>query len=109
MSRRVATWVVEVPRRLAIGLVRAYQLFISPLLGPCCRFSPSCSHYGIACLRSHGLLRGGWLTLKRLSRCHPWHPGGYDPPPLARHAAGESVQAPSETAGELPPSEARFQ
>ncbi len=73
---------VRVPSTLAIGLVRLYQVTLSPLLGPRCRFMPSCSHYACACLRNHGLVRGSWLTLRRLSRCHPWHPGGYDPPPL---------------------------
>jgi putative membrane protein insertion efficiency factor len=81
---------VLVPRRLAIALVRVYQLMISPMLGPTCRFSPSCSHYACACLRDHGMVRGSWLTLRRLSRCHPWHSGGYDPPPPSLDAgAGE--------------------
>lgn len=72
----------RLPSTLAIGLVRVYQVTLSPLLGPTCRFTPSCSRYCVACLQDHGLLRGSWLTLRRLSRCHPWHPGGYDPPPL---------------------------
>jgi putative membrane protein insertion efficiency factor len=69
--------------RLLIVLIRVYQVVLSPLLGPTCRFSPSCSHYACACLREHGAARGSWLTLRRLLRCHPWHPGGFDPPPLA--------------------------
>jgi len=73
----------SLPRRLAIALIRLYQLTISPMLGPTCRFAPSCSHYAQLCLRDHGLVRGSWLTLRRLSRCHPFHPGGYDPPPPA--------------------------
>lgn len=79
----------SLPRRIGIALIRVYQLTISPMLGPSCRFAPSCSHYAQACLRDHGLLRGSWLTLRRLSRCHPFHPGGYDPPPpaLAAHEA----------------------
>ena len=72
---------LQVPSLLAIAAIRGYQLLISPMLGPTCRFSPSCSHYACACLRDHGMVRGSWLTLRRLSRCHPWHPGGYDPPP----------------------------
>ncbi len=84
------TWIARLPRRSAIALVRAYQLTISPMLGPVCRFSPSCSHYACACLRDHGLLRGSWLTLRRLSRCHPFHPGGYDPPPPALDAADQT-------------------
>ncbi|MBG0844820.1 membrane protein insertion efficiency factor YidD [Pseudomonas chengduensis] len=68
-------------KRLAISLLRGYQYLISPLLGPRCRFHPSCSHYAIEALQQHGLLRGLWLTLRRLLRCHPWHPGGHDPVP----------------------------
>jgi uncharacterized protein len=82
----VAAWLLRLPRRLAIGLVRVYQLGISPMLPPSCRFTPSCSHYACACLQSHGFVRGSWLTLRRLSRCHPFHPGGYDPPPPALEA-----------------------
>jgi hypothetical protein len=63
------------------GLLRGYQLLISPLLGPRCRFHPSCSQYAIEAVRLHGSLRGSWLGLRRLLRCHPWHPGGYDPVP----------------------------
>jgi putative membrane protein insertion efficiency factor len=62
-------------------LIRGYQLAISPFLGPRCRFYPSCSHYAIEALESHGALRGTWLTIKRISRCHPWHEGGFDPVP----------------------------
>jgi putative membrane protein insertion efficiency factor len=62
-------------------LIRGYQLAISPLLGPRCRFYPSCSHYAIEAIETHGALRGVWLTIKRISRCHPWHEGGFDPVP----------------------------
>jgi putative membrane protein insertion efficiency factor len=68
--------------RFLILLIRAYQLTLSPLLGNVCRFHPSCSRYGLRCIELHGAARGSWLTLRRLSRCHPFHPGGYDPPPL---------------------------
>ena len=64
-----------------IALLRVYRWTISPLLGPCCRFHPSCSCYAEEAVRRHGPLRGGWLSLRRLLRCHPWHPGGYDPVP----------------------------
>jgi putative membrane protein insertion efficiency factor len=64
-------------KRLLIGLARLYQYLISPLLGP----HPSCSHYAIEAVQSHGALRGSWLALSRLGRCHPWHPNGYDPVP----------------------------
>ncbi|WP_178862195.1 membrane protein insertion efficiency factor YidD [Thiomicrorhabdus cannonii] len=66
---------------LLIGLVRFYQLFISPLLGPRCRFYPSCSHYAIDALQQHGVLCGTWLAIKRIGRCHPGNPGGVDPVP----------------------------
>lgn len=64
-----------------IWLVRGYQLAISPLLPPSCRFHPTCSCYAIEALQRHGALRGGWLALRRIARCHPWHPGGHDPVP----------------------------
>jgi uncharacterized protein len=65
---------------LAAGLIRLYQWTVSPLLGPTCRFYPSCSNYALGALRHHGVVRGSWLTLRRLARCHPWHPGGIDFP-----------------------------
>jgi hypothetical protein len=64
-----------------IWLIRGYQLAISPMLGNHCRFEPSCSEYSMIALRRHGLLRGLWLAVRRIVRCHPWHPGGYDPVP----------------------------
>jgi putative membrane protein insertion efficiency factor len=64
-----------------IGLIRFYQLAISPWLPPSCRYTPTCSQYGIVAFRRHGLLRGMWLTLRRLSRCHPWGGSGHDPVP----------------------------
>lgn len=68
-------------RAILIALIRAYQLLLSPLLGNHCRFYPSCSQYAREALERHGVLRGGWLAIRRLSRCHPWHPGGLDPVP----------------------------
>jgi putative membrane protein insertion efficiency factor len=62
-------------------LIRVYQLTISPFLGPCCRFYPSCSEYGKEALEKHGLMKGVWLMVKRMLKCHPWHPGGVDPVP----------------------------
>lgn len=64
--------------------VRGYRFFLSPLLPPSCRFHPSCSEYAEEALTRHGVLRGGWLTARRICRCGPWHAGGYDPVPRAR-------------------------
>lgn len=71
-------------KRLLIGGVRTYQLFISPVLGASCRFYPSCSQYAVEALQTHGARYGSWLTARRVLRCHPWHPGGYDPIPEPR-------------------------
>ncbi len=68
-------------RWLLVGLIRAYQRFISPLLGPRCRFHPSCSQYALVAIERHGVVKGGWLALRRIVRCHPLHPGGHDPVP----------------------------
>ena len=72
--------------RLLQALVRGYQLVLSPFLPPACRFEPSCSHYTLEALERHGALRGSWLGLRRILRCHPFHPGGHDPVPEARGA-----------------------
>lgn len=74
------TLLVEMPRRALIGIVRGYQLFISPHMAPSCRFTPTCSEYAILALRKYGALRGGMLTIWRLLRCQPWGGQGYDPP-----------------------------
>lgn len=66
-----------------LWLIRAYQLVVSPLLGQRCRYYPSCSSYAMQALREHGVLRGSWLAARRLSRCHPWSPGGVDHVPVA--------------------------
>ncbi len=68
-------------RHLFIIPVRLYQLIISPMLPPSCRFTPTCSQYAIEALEKHGVVKGGWLTLKRIARCHPWGGSGYDPVP----------------------------
>jgi uncharacterized protein len=64
-----------------ILLIRLYQLVISPWIGPKCRFTPTCSQYGIEALRKHGPVKGLWLTIRRVSRCHPWGGSGFDPVP----------------------------
>jgi hypothetical protein len=77
----------EIPTCLLTALIRAYRLFISPVLGPRCRFYPSCSAYGLEAVQSFGALKGSWLIVKRIGRCHPWHSGGYDPVPHRPAAA----------------------
>ena len=87
--------VVRVERRLSLAgvlatLVRGYQLLLAPLLGPRCRFHPSCSHYALEALERHGALRGSWLAARRIGRCQPFNEGGFDPvPPLPAPVPGE--------------------
>lgn len=69
------------PRRLLAALIRAYQRFLSPALPPSCRFHPSCSQYALEAVTRYGALKGSWLAARRLARCHPFHPGGFDPVP----------------------------
>jgi putative membrane protein insertion efficiency factor len=71
----------EVPRRMVMLPIRGYQRFISPGLPPSCRFTPSCSQYALEAVAKHGALKGSWLAARRLIRCHPFNPGGYDPIP----------------------------
>jgi len=66
---------------ILLRIIKIYQYVISPLMAPTCRFTPSCSQYAKEVIVKHGALRGGWLSLKRVLRCNPWHPGGYDPAP----------------------------
>jgi hypothetical protein len=69
-------------RTLLIGLVRIYQMVLSPFLPPnSCRFYPTCSVYAVDAIRKYGSVKGGWMAAKRIARCHPYHPGGYDPVP----------------------------
>jgi putative membrane protein insertion efficiency factor len=71
-------------RFLLLALIRAYQLAVSPLIGPACRFEPTCSRYATEAIERHGPWRGGALAVRRLLRCHPFRPGGYDPVPTER-------------------------
>jgi len=68
-------------RFAAALLIRVYQCTLSPLLGPACRFYPTCSEYALESIMRFGVLRGGWLAVRRIGRCHPWNPGGFDPVP----------------------------
>lgn len=70
----------NIPARMLIGLVRLYQILLSPIFGRQCRFEPTCSNYFIATVKKHGAVVGSWRGIRRICRCHPFHPGGYDPP-----------------------------
>jgi putative membrane protein insertion efficiency factor len=85
----------SLPRRLAMGLIRGYQVLVSPLLGPSCRFRPTCSAYALTSVERFGVIRGGWLAAKRIGRCHPWNPGGYDPVPDTLQASTAKATRPS--------------
>lgn len=74
-------------RRIAIFMIRGYQLLLSPVLGNHCRFDPTCSSYAIEAIHAHGLLRGTGLAMRRIGRCHPWGGAGHDPVPPRRPAA----------------------
>lgn len=79
--KRIARFVTGLPRQAAVLLIRFYQVAISPLFPPSCRFTPTCSAYALTSIQRYGLLSGGWLALKRLAKCHPFHEGGHDPVP----------------------------
>jgi putative membrane protein insertion efficiency factor len=74
-------WILRVASLPFIAIIKLYQWIISPILGPKCRFTPSCSNYALEALRKYGIFKGTWLTLKRISRCHPFGGHGYDPVP----------------------------
>ena len=77
----LAEAVVRFPRLFAILLIKGYRRFVSPAFPPSCRFAPTCSAYALTSIERYGLIRGGWMSARRIGRCHPWSPGGYDPVP----------------------------
>ena len=80
-GRALVHGLVLAPRQVLVLVLRTYQLLVSPLLGPVCRYAPSCSSYAVGALQTHGALRGSWLAARRVLRCHPWAAGGWDPVP----------------------------
>lgn len=68
-------------KRILMSIIKVYQKVISPLTPPSCRFYPTCSHYGLEAIEKHGALKGSWLAIRRISKCHPFHEGGFDPVP----------------------------
>ena len=81
LARRVGRLVLRLPAFAVVLLIRIYQVMISPLLPAACRYTPSCSAYAVEAVERYGALRGGWLAARRIARCHPFRPGGYDPVP----------------------------
>jgi putative membrane protein insertion efficiency factor len=71
-------------KRVLLAFISAYRLLLSPFLGANCRFYPTCSAYAAEAIETHGALRGAWLAVRRILKCHPWHPGGFDPVPTPR-------------------------
>ncbi|MBD7918741.1 membrane protein insertion efficiency factor YidD [Cellulomonas sp. Sa3CUA2] len=84
--QRIWAGVRHAPTSALLALLWVYQRVISPLTPPTCRFYPSCSQYAVVAVRRHGALRGGWLAVRRVARCHPWNPGGVDDVPPVRDA-----------------------
>lgn len=74
-------WIDRIVRAVAVFLIRVYQYAISPLFPPSCRYTPTCSQYAVEAISKYGILKGSYLAVRRILRCHPFHPGGYDPVP----------------------------
>jgi hypothetical protein len=91
--RSALRFIARIPSGALLVFLRGYQLFISPLTPPTCRFYPSCSQYGVIAVTRHGAVCGTWLTVRRLLRCNPWNPGGIDdvPPARDRHSLHHHV------------------
>jgi uncharacterized protein len=84
MNRTAATLVLA-PRNICVAVLKAYRAVISPLYGDVCRYYPSCSHYATRAIQEHGVVRGVWLSSRRIARCHPWAEGGIDDVPASQH------------------------
>ena len=80
-GRRLLRMVLRLPAYLLVLVIRIYQVLLSPMLPAACRYQPSCSAYAVEAVERYGALRGGWMAAKRIGRCHPFRPGGYDPVP----------------------------
>lgn len=89
----------RLPALTLLALLRTYQLVVSPWSAPSCRYYPSCSQYAVVAVRRHGALRGGWLAIRRLARCHPWTPGGVDDVPPAREKSSAHDHEPERAHG----------
>jgi uncharacterized protein len=74
-------WILKILSYPFIWLIKIYQLVLSPIIGPKCRFTPTCSHYAVDAFKKYGVFKGFWLSVKRISKCHPWGGSGYDPVP----------------------------
>jgi putative membrane protein insertion efficiency factor len=85
---------MSVIARALVAPIRFYQRFVSPALPASCRYYPTCSAYAVESLQVHGALRGGWLSVRRIARCHPWHAGGFDPVPPRRERSAAAVSSP---------------
>jgi uncharacterized protein len=80
-KNQIFCFIRKIPSQIAVGCITVYRNVISPLFPPCCRFTPTCSEYALEAFKKYGFFKGFWLALKRIIRCHPWNPGGYDPVP----------------------------
>ncbi|MBQ0755861.1 MAG: membrane protein insertion efficiency factor YidD [Amphritea sp.] len=92
-------------RRCFIFLIRIYQYLISPFLGPNCRFYPTCSTYTLEAIETHGILKGCWLGIKRIGKCHPGHPGGFDPVPPCCSDEAQQPAKPDSLSSKQPPTD----
>ncbi len=99
--RRAVRAAGRLPALAVVGVLRLWQMLVSPVYGQTCRFYPSCTAYAVEAVTVHGLLRGGWLAVRRLGRCHPWNPGGVDlvPARKARGATTATAAGSGSTAG----------